>query len=219
MITLMQNRDEQRTVDGVMRRATKNVALFMLVISSVGLVSFSTYAATDTDTTIITATINSVISVASATSAVALNVTPVTGGSQSSASDVVTVATNNATGFNLKLGSSDATTTLTKGSDTIAAHSGTQASPTALANNRWGYRVDGTGGFGAGPTTTPLNNVTSSAETYAGISPSASAQTLKTTAVPTASNVTTVWYSVKVDPTITSGDYTETVTYTATTNP
>ena len=174
------------------------------------------YAVTDSKTTTINAVIASTISMTTS-GTVTLNITPTTAGSQSSASDTVTVATNNATGYVLTLSDADTVTNLAKGSDTITAHTGTQASPSALANNTWGYRVDSAGGFGAGPTTS-LANVASSTQTFAGVPSSAAPNTLKTTASVASGDVTTVWYSTKVTTVKPNGTYSDVITYTATTN-
>lgn len=173
-------------------------------------------AVADTENTTINANLGSTISITTS-STVTINVTPVSGGSQSSASDTVTVATNNSSGYSLTLADSDANTSLVNGGNTISAHTGTQASPTALANNSWGYAVGGAGGFDA--SYSALSNVTSSASKWAGVPASGSANTLKTTSSTTSGDATTVWYSVKADTSKANGTYTDTVTYTATTNP
>jgi len=101
--------------------------LAALLMISVFIMPLGVSAATDTDNTTINATIASVITMTTSGS-VGINITPVTGGAQSSASDTVTISTNNSAGFDLTLANSDATLTLTKGGDTIAAHAGTYAS-------------------------------------------------------------------------------------------
>ena len=138
------------------------------------------------------------------------------GGSQTSASDSLSVSTNNTSGYNLTLANNDTTTSLQSGANTIGAHSGTHASPTALANNSWGYAIPG-GNFDA--SYSALTNVTSSSTKWAGVPSSSSPNTLKTTASTASGDSTTVWYSVKADTTKPNGTYTDTVTYTATTNP
>lgn len=171
-----------------------------------------------TQSTTINATIASVISMTTS-STVAIAITPTSAGSASSASDTVTVNTNNTTGYNLKLSDSDTTLTLAGPSAaTIAAHTGTFASPTTLANNSWGYRIDGSGTFGSGPTSAQTNQ-TSLSGTWSGLVSSASPTTVKTTATVASNDVTTVWYGVQVDTTKPNGVYTDSVTYTATTNP
>ena len=173
-------------------------------------------ASTASTNTTINANLGSTISVSSS-GTVTINITPVAGGSQTSASDTVSVSTNNSSGYALTLADSDATTTLANGGNTIAAHAGTQASPTALANNSWGYHVDSIGGFGTGGAVE--SNVTSSSIKYAGVPATGSPNTIKTTATTASGDTTTVWYGVKADTTNPNGTYTDTVTYTATTNP
>ena len=178
-------------------------------------VPFATYAATDTKTTTVNAVIASTISMTTS-GTVNLNVTPVAGGSQTSAADTVTVSTNNTAGYVLTLANSDAALTLASGANTIAAHTGTQAVSTALANNSWGYHVDGIGSFGTGGAVE--SNVTTSAIKYAGVPASGSPNTIKTTATTASGDTTSVYYAVKADTTKPAGTYTDTVTYTATTN-
>lgn len=173
-------------------------------------------AATTTGNTTVTATLDPVISLTTSTT-VALAITPTGAGAASSASDTVTVATNNATGYNLSLANTDTNTNLVNGANTIAAHSGTFGTPSTLGNNSWGYRVDGAGTFGAGPTAAQTNQANLSG-TWAGVPSSASPQQLKTTGTNTAGDVTTVWYGVKVDTSKVSGAYSDQVTYTAVTN-
>lgn len=173
-------------------------------------------AASDSKSTTINAIIGSTISMTTS-GTVNLNVTPVTGGAQTSAADTVTVATNNASGYALTLSNADAVTTLANGANTIAAHTGTQVASTALANNSWGYHVDGAGTMGTGGAAE--SNVATSTIKYAGVPALASPNVLKTTATTAAADVTTVYYGVKVDTTKPNGTYTDIVTYTATTNP
>ena len=189
--------------------------------SSIGLATFAVLAlplavsaATDTRNTTINANIGSTITV-SAVATLAINLTP--GGSPvvSSASDNVVVSTNNSTGYTLTLQDSDAVTGLSSGANTIAAHTGTKAVPTALANNTWGYAVPG-GAFDA--TYTAELNSTTSATKWAGVPANGAPAILKTTATTASSDGTAVWYGVKVDSTKPTGTYTDTVTYTATTN-
>lgn len=173
-------------------------------------------AASQTANTTINATIGSTISITTS-STVALAITPDANGQSSSASDTVTVNTNNAAGYVLTLADSDATTTLANGGNSLAAHAGTQAVPTTLANNTWGYRVVSVGGFGAGATSAETN-VDTLALTWAGVPATGSPNTLKTTATTATNDTTTVWYGAKADTSKPNGVYTGTVTYTATTN-
>ncbi|MDB5187461.1 MAG: exported protein of unknown function [Candidatus Saccharibacteria bacterium] len=193
-------------------KAASVLAVMAIVLSPV-----AAGAAVDTKSTTINATIGSTISMTTSAT-VAIGITPASSGAASSASDTVTVATNNATGYNLTLADTDATTTLVNGANTIAAHAGTFAAPSTLANNSWGFRVDSAGTFGAGPTIAQTNQANLSG-TWAGVPATGSAVTLKTTGATTAGDATTVWYGVKADTTKPSGVYTDSVTYTATTNP
>jgi hypothetical protein len=195
----------------------KLIRVVLLLAASAGFVGipFAGYAATDSESTTINASIASVISMTTS-GTVSISITPVSGGSQTSSSDTVSVSTNNAAGYALTFANADTTLTLTNGGDTIAAHTGTQASPTALANNSWGYAVATVGGFDASYST--LSNVTSSTTKWAGVPSSASPNTLKSTAATASGDTTTVWYSVKADTTKPNGTYSDTVTYTATTN-
>lgn len=65
----------------------------------------------------------------------------------------------------------------------------------------------------AGPSATTL------AGTWSGLVSSASPSTVKTTAAVATNDATTVWYGVQADSTKPNGVYTDSVTYTATTNP
>ena len=195
------------------RALSATVALSVLGIAFVPMV---VSAATISANTVINASIDAVISMTTATP-VTVNLTPTAGGVVSSSSDTVSVSTNNALGYVLTLADNDATTTLVSGANTIPAHVGTQASPTVLAVNTWGYRVDGVGGFGAGPTSAETNNG-SSATTWAGVPATGSPNTLKNTSTTATNDITTVWYGVRVNTSLPNGVYTDTVTYTATTN-
>ena len=198
-------------------RHTAAKATFLVGAATLTFLPLTASAASGSANTTINATIGSSISITTS-STVAISLTPTAGGVVSSNSDAVTVNTNNATGYFLELADSDASTNLVSGANTIAAHSGTFASPTVLANNTWGYRTDGLGGFGAGPTSAETNNASSST-TWAGVPASGSPQTLRTTSSTATNDVTTVWYGVKATSSKPNGIYTDTVTYTATTNP
>lgn len=176
-------------------------------------VAVPTFVSAVTAPTTINATVGSTISMTSSTT-VPLAITPVSGGSQSSASDTVTVNTNNSAGYTLTIANADADTSLTNGGNTITAHAGTLALPTALANNTWGFAVATVGGFDA--SYAALNNEASSTTKWAGVPASGAPVQLKTTAGVATNDVTTVWYSAKADTSKPSGVYSDTVTYTAT---
>lgn len=172
-------------------------------------------AATQPANTVINAAVGAAISITT-NSTVAISITPTAGGVLSSNSDTVTVNTNNPSGYTLTLANSDATVDLVSGGNTIAAHSGTQASPTTMASNRWGYAVAGVGGFDG--SYSAENNNTTSTSKWAGTPASGTPSTLKTTATAASNDTTTVWYGVKATSLQPNGTYSDTVTYTATTN-
>lgn len=174
-------------------------------------------AGADTASTTISTTISAVISLFTTNGTVTANILPTVSGAETIASDTVTISTNDTNGYTLKLEDSDSTTSLSSGGNTIAATTGTQASPIALVAGKWGYRVDSLGGFGAGPTTAQSNIAISSTK-FAGVPASGSPNTLKTTATTASNDTTTVWYGVAADTSQAVGTYTDTVTYTALTN-
>ncbi len=185
----------------------------LLVVASTVLIPAAAFAAVDTKTTTVNAIIAPVISMTTGTT-VNINITPTSAGSASNGSDTVTVATNRTAGYNLKI--AGATATLVNGVHTIAASAGTTAAPITLANNTWGFRVDGQLGFGAGVTAAQTNQAVL-AGTWAAMPTSAT--TIKTTATTATADVTTVWYGVMADAGNADGTYSDIITYTATTNP
>lgn len=201
----------KQPVKSVLVVSTGAIAIVGLVLAPV-----IASAATQNANTVINANVAAAISITSV-SPVDLAITPTAAGAATNGSDTVTVSTNRTTGYNLQLADADATNTLVNGGNTLAAASGTFASPAALGVNTWGFRVDGAGTFGAGPTTSQTN-AASLTGTWAAVPVSGSPVTLKTTAVPAVGSVTTVWYGAMVDLSKPEGTYTDTVTYTATTN-
>ena len=173
-------------------------------------------AASDSANTTINANIGSSISISS-NGTVSISVTPTAGGVVSSASDTVTVSTNNTSGYALSLADADAVTNLVSGGNNIAAHSGTHASPTALTGNSWGYAVAG-GTFDSSYSPAESNNGSSTSK-WAGMPASGSGDTIKTTGTTASGDTTTVWYGVRATSAQPNGTYSDTVTYTATTNP
>jgi hypothetical protein len=135
-------------------------------------------------------------------------------------SDSVGVTTDSSTGYTLSLNDSTTTSSLLgSGANTVISSSSSQSSPASLSTNTWGYRVDGVGGFGAGPTSAS-SNVAPSATTFAGIPiSSAGGDTLAASsgaADPAVS--TTVWYGICVNTTKPADTYSSTVVYTAVVN-
>jgi hypothetical protein len=171
-------------------------------------------AATQSANTTINATINEVISISTSTT-VTLNLTPTAGGVVSSSSDTVTVSTNKTNGYNLTLADADASANLVSGGNNITPHTGTFAAPTALTNGTWGYAIAG-GAFDA--SYTAETNATTSTTKWAGVPVTGSPVTLKTTGSTASGDTTTVWYAAKANSSQPNGTYSDTVTYTATTN-
>lgn len=198
---------------------TKLPALLTIVGIALVAAVYAPLAMADTKTTstTINANLGSVISLLSSSGTVNLAVAPTAAGAQTTASDTVTVSTNNALGYRLQLALTGAPSALASGGNSIPATSGTQAAPVALAANTWGYRVDGVGGFGAGPTSSQSSTALGST-TYAAVPATASPAQLKNTSTTATNDTTPVWYSVAVNTGTPSGTYTNSVTYTAVTN-
>ncbi len=158
----------------------------------------------------------------SSSNTVSVNVTPTSAGSCTVQNDVVSVQTDNSAGYTLTLSDSSTSTALQKGSDSINTVTATQATPAALSANTWGYRVDGVGGFGPGPTTSHTNTGIAGigATKFAAIPASNTiADTIADTSVAANPAVTTnVWYGVCANTSIANGAYSTQVTYTAVTN-
>lgn len=171
-----------------------------------------------TATTTVSSAIGQAITVATSTT-VNIDATPNSTGVQTIDKDVVTVSTNDSAGYTLKLAETTATSALTSGGNTIPAMTGSQAVPVAPQPvNTWGYRVDGVGGFGAGPTSASASQPISATIKFAPVPATASPDTIKTTAVTASSDTTNVWYGVSVNSSTVAGTYTNSVTYTATAN-
>src|SRR5690606_13561016 len=91
-----------------------------------------------TEDTTVSSEIGSIISLLTTSGTVNIDATPDATGVQTTDSDTVTVSTNNATGYTLQLEETvDGETALEYGANSIAATTGTWASPTALVANRW----------------------------------------------------------------------------------
>lgn len=144
---------------------------------------------------------------------------PSLSGSCTVQSDVVSVQTANSAGYTLQVANSSTNTAMVNGASTIPAVAGTLASPASMSANAWGYRVDGLGSFGSGPTTAQ-SNISAPISSFAGVPASnATAATLATTSVAAdPAQTTTVWYGLCANTSIPNGTYSTTVTYTATTN-
>lgn len=194
----------------------------LVVASVVGLVAtpfaFATSGPTPVslDTTV-SATIGSSISVTSGGGGtVSMTLVPAVGGVISSNSETITVATNYATGYTLKLADKDATTTLVNGANNIAVSANTTAAPATLAVNTWGFGVAALGSFSASYSTENSVLTASSTSKWAGMPASGAGFQIKNNAAATAGDTVTVWYAANADTSKATGAYTDIVTYTAT---
>lgn len=214
------NHKDIETMKQPIKSALVGTAAFVGLAGTV-LIPAAAFAAVDTKNTTINATIAAVISMTTS-STVAISLTPTGSGVVSSASDTVTVSTNNSNGYNLQVADSDATTTLVSGINTITAHTGTKTVATTLGTNSWGMAVPtGTTGIGTNnfdASYSAETNNASSTSKWAGVPATGSPMLLKSTAATATNDTTTVWYAVKVDTSKPTGTYSDTVTYTATTN-
>ena len=131
----------------------------------------------------------------------------------------MSILTDNTNGYSLTATTSGTNTALVSGGNSINASSGTFGSPVALSLSSWGYRVDGLGSFGAGPTTAQ-SNVSPSSTTFAGMPASNQTPiTLANTSSPAdPAQITTVWYGVCANLSSSNGTYSTQVVYTAATN-
>lgn len=153
-------------------------------------------------------------------STVTLDVTPQSGQTLCTIDkDVITVTTGASVGYTMTLASTSAGVTMpgAVNGGTINAVSATFASPNALTANTWGYRVDATGSFGAGPTSA-VADVAIPSLTFAPLAANASPQTIRTTSSAADPSITDVWYGVCADMSLPADTYSREVIYTAMTN-
>jgi hypothetical protein len=202
-----------------MRHSIKKISIISSVpVLAIALVAVVSTLQVNAVTTSVNSSISSIISVFTSSGTVAVNATPTAGGVQTIANDVITISTNDAAGYTLKIAETGASGTLVSGGNSIAASSGTLAAPVAQSVNTWGYRVDGVGGFGAGPTSGVSSVAISGSIKFAAVPVTASPDTIKTTATTATNDTTSVWYGVAVNTATPSGAYTNSVTYTAVAN-
>lgn len=172
------------------------------------------------DSTTISANLAPTISLTTSGS-VDFDILPTSSGSMSSSSDTVSVSTNSSTGYTLQMEAGFGTAGELFGPTwNIMQTSGTDEVPTNLDTNTWGYRVDGVGGFGNGPTSAE-SSVSNSAYTWANIPDTGSGGDpagLTTTSAPVTNDTTIVWFGANVDTSLESETYYGEVVYTAVTN-
>jgi len=151
---------------------------------------------------------------------ISVNITPNTSGTCSINNDNVVVTTDSSTGYSLTVSTNSSSNSLSNGSSNITSTAGTYSVPSTLGINQWGYRVDGVGGFGAGPTSAISNVAYPISTLFAGAPPNTgTATTIINTSSPANPAVTTkVWYGVCADTSLNSGTYNGTILYSATTN-
>lgn len=177
---------------------------------------FAAYAANTANSTV-KATVGSTISITSLGTIPTLVLNPGASAVESRQKDTIQVNCNSTNGYTVSLSNTSATISgLVDGGNSIAAGTGTKASPVALSAGQWGYALTGGSPFSA--SYTAVANETSSADLWAGVPLSGSPITIvDKTGVATNDN-TDVWYGAKVDssqPTSATG-YAATVVYTAT---
>ncbi|MCL2037788.1 fibronectin type III domain-containing protein [Candidatus Saccharibacteria bacterium] len=140
-----------------------------------------------------------------------LSVTPGSTPSFSSTSLSTTVASSGT--YQMTMSTNSASTALTNGSNTIPASSGTVASPITMAADTWGFRVDNSFGFGAGPTTAS-SNAAALPFTWAGVPPVTSPAIISLGTSATAGRTHTIWFGVGASAGKPSGSYTQTLVIT-----
>lgn len=201
-----------------MKTKIKAIIISCLLLLGVGCGTHYAYAASNAynDGTYGACTYNVCPITLTTSSTVSVNVLPTSSTQCTIQKDSVGVTTDSSTGYNLTLGDVDTSNSLANGVNNITAVSGTQASPAALGANKWGYRVDGIGGFGAGPTSA-ASNISPPSTTFAAVPLSSStADTIATSTSPADPTVTTsVWYGTCADASIPAGTYSDNVIYTA----
>ena len=155
----------------------------------------------------------SYISLRTVTNQVQLSITPTTNQNFSSSSHNVKVDSNLPGGLDLKLSTATANNHLsTIGGQTIAPTTGNFTNPQAIADNSWGYRING-GAFGFN--TIIETNTNGSNFTWASVPPSATPDVIFTSNSLVSDQTIPVFYGVKVSNTQAPGNYSVTVIYEA----
>jgi len=204
-----------------MKRRQKLVTVVLVALLLPAVVSFRALAANGAygDGSYGSCTYNSCGISLSSNGTVNVNVIPGASTTCTVQSDSVGVTTDSSTGYTLTATTSTSSNSLASGGNTIPATGGTAGSPAALTANTWGYRVDGLGSFGAGPTSA-VSNTGVPVVSFAAIPTSVQTPaTLATSSSPADPAVTTtVWYGVCVNSAKVAGTYTNSVVYTAVVN-
>jgi hypothetical protein len=209
----------------------------LLGLATVGLMMAPIFASSMTEAvgTTVQSVVSSSITAFSNTNptTTSIDVSSASGVKQSINKDTVSVSTNNAAGYTLKLADADTSNDLCTtpgGSCTgIAATSATSSSPAIMSGaNMWGYHIDdGTTAWcstatncASGLSLPSTSQASSSTLKFAQVPlSSGTADTLKTTATTASGDTTPIYYAINIDPTQASGTYKDDVVYTATVNP
>ena len=204
------------------------LAIFSIISLGLPGVSISEKASADTANSDVSLGVNSSISISTyvnnvSSNNVVINITPSNDGSLATTQYPiqVRVATNNQTGYTLTMSSSTDNTALTHTAGSTTGAVPTLDSSTTYSawsddtnlNNRWGYTHNNTGDVADASTGVILAN------SYLPISPYSTPAVLKVTNAPASASNTDVTFAAKIDTSKPSGTYTNTVTFTAVTNP
>ena len=204
------------------------LAIFSILSLGLSGVSISEKASADTANSDVSLGVNSSISISTyvnnvSSNNVVINITPSNDGSLATTQYPiqVRVATNNQTGYTLTMSSSTDNTALTHTAGSTTGAVPTLDSSTTYSawsddtnlNNRWGYTHNNTGDVADASTGVILAN------SYLPISPYSTPAVLKVTNAPASASNTDVTFAAKIDTSKPSGTYTNTVTFTAVTNP
>ena len=171
-----------------------------------------------TANTTVSSSIGSVISLLTTNGTVNADVVPSSGGAQTISSDTITVSTNDTSGYTLTLAETGASSALASGGNTIPASAGSQGTPVTMSVNTWGYAVQNIGGFNTSGYASANSTAINGTLKFAAVPATGSPNTLKSTSGTATNDTTTVWYGVAVNTSQPFGTYTNSVTYTATTN-
>jgi hypothetical protein len=196
--------------------------LFLGILIVVGYPVFKVNALNYGQGTYGTCTYNTCGITITSSSNINVDLTPDAGGKCSTNYDNVSVLTDSSTGYSLSMSTNNSSTSLSNGSSNITAVSGTFTSPSAIGLNSWGYRIDNAAGsgFGPGPTSVLANSTYPMSLLFAGAPNNTGSPTTIVNSVLPANPaaVTKVWYGVCADTSLSSGTYSGTILYSATTN-
>ena len=194
-------------------------------------ISSAANAYTSSTANTVTVTVNPIISISDGNggNTVIPNITPTGAGRMSSTTDVLSVTTNDTSGYTVTLSMSSATQNMVSGANTLAPSAATTATPAALVvgsgtaapTGAWGFCVPSNSGNGTYTTTFVTcdganTSVALTSGKYAPVPVLASPFTLFTTSTSSVSTyTTTITYAAAANNGQASGTYTATVFQTA----